>query len=181
MGEVEAGGIWGTEMTFDHFTTCRSLLIAAMIVIAATPAGLAFAQTVGAIADSEPITELEIQQRSRLTEQSTRKTPARDEVIDELRKEKLKVQEAREFGVEVSDSEVDQAYANMASSHAADARAADRATRAVRRQRRHPQAPYSGRYGVGEVQTAATSGSAAAVSAGSSTPVSAGFAAARSR
>ena len=101
-------------MTFDHFTNCRSLLIAALIIIAATPAGLAFAQTVGAIADSEPITELEIQQRSRLTEQSTRKTPARDEVIDELRKEKLKVQEAREFGVEVSDSEVDQAYANMA-------------------------------------------------------------------
>ena len=102
-------------MTFDHFTTCRSLLIAAMIVIASTPAGTVLAQTVGAIADSEPITELEIQQRSRLTEQSTRKTPAREEVIDELRKEKLKVQEAREFGVEVSDSEVDQAYANMAS------------------------------------------------------------------
>jgi peptidyl-prolyl cis-trans isomerase SurA len=115
MGEAEAGGSLGGEMTFDDFTTCRSLLVAAMIVITSTPAGLALAQTVGAVADSEPITELEIQQRSRLTEQSTRKTPAREEVIDELRKEKLKVQEAREFGVEVSDSEVDQAYANMAS------------------------------------------------------------------
>ena len=105
----------GDEMTFDHFTTCRSLLIAALIVIASTPAGTAFAQTAGVVADSEPITELEIQQRSRLAEVSTHKKPSREEVVDELRKEKLKVQEARSAGIEVADSEVDQAYAYMAS------------------------------------------------------------------
>lgn len=101
-------------MTFDDFTTCRGLLVAAMIVITSTTAGTAFAQTAGVVAHSEPITELEIQQRSRLAEVSTHKKPSREEVVDELRKEKLKVQEAREFGVEVSDSEVDQAFANMA-------------------------------------------------------------------
>jgi peptidyl-prolyl cis-trans isomerase SurA len=36
-------------------------------------------------------------------------------VIDELRKEKLRVHEAKKFGVEVPDSEVDEAYAAMAS------------------------------------------------------------------
>jgi hypothetical protein len=36
-------------------------------------------------------------------------------VIDQLRKEKLSVQEARKFGVAVRDSDVDEAYATMAS------------------------------------------------------------------
>jgi peptidyl-prolyl cis-trans isomerase SurA len=58
---------------------------------------------------------LKSRSRSRLTEVSTRKTPSREEVIDELRKEKLKISEARKFGVEVSDAEVDEVYATMAS------------------------------------------------------------------
>jgi peptidyl-prolyl cis-trans isomerase SurA len=102
-------------MTFDHFTNCRRLLAAAMIAIAATAAGTALAQTVGAITDNVPVTEPEIAQRSRLTEVSTRKTPTREEVIDELRKEKLKISEARKLGVEVSDAEVDEVYATIAS------------------------------------------------------------------
>ena len=102
-------------MTFDHFTSCRRLLAAAMIVIASTAAGTALAQTAGVIADGEPITELEIQQRSRLAEHGARKAPAREDVIDELRKEKLKINEARASGVEISDSEVDESYARMAS------------------------------------------------------------------
>jgi peptidyl-prolyl cis-trans isomerase SurA len=93
-------------------TTCRSLLVAATIAIISTAAGTALAHTVGA--DSEQITELEIQQRSRLTEHGG-KAPAREDVIDELRKEKLKINEARASGVEISDSEVDEAYARMAS------------------------------------------------------------------
>jgi peptidyl-prolyl cis-trans isomerase SurA len=102
-------------MTFEHFTNCRRLLVAAMIVIASTAAGTALAQTVGAITDNVAITEPEIAQRSRLTEVSTRKTPSREEVINELRKEKLKISETRKFGVEVSDAEVDEVYATMAS------------------------------------------------------------------
>jgi peptidyl-prolyl cis-trans isomerase SurA len=104
----------GDEMTFDHFTNRRRLLAAAMIAIASTAVGTALAQTVGAITDNVPITEPEIAQRSRLTEVSTRKTPSREEVIDELRKEKLKISGARKFGVEVADSEVDVVYADMA-------------------------------------------------------------------
>jgi peptidyl-prolyl cis-trans isomerase SurA len=100
---------------FGKFRTCRDLLVAAMIVVIPMPAGTALAQTVGAITDNVPVTELEIEQRGRLTQLSTRKTPSREEVIDELRKEKRKIQEAREFGVEVSDAEVDEIYATMAS------------------------------------------------------------------
>ena len=108
-------------MTFDRFTSCHRLLAAAIIAIMSTTAGAALAQTAGAAlaqtagADSEQITELEIQQRSRLMEHGARNAPAREDVIDELRKEKRKINEARASGVEISDSEVDESYARMAS------------------------------------------------------------------
>jgi peptidyl-prolyl cis-trans isomerase SurA len=79
-------------------------MVAAMLVIVLTPVGTASAQT-----------DVEIAQRSKLIELSTHKAPAQEDVIDELRKEKLKISEAGKFGVEVSDSEVDAAYTHMAS------------------------------------------------------------------
>jgi peptidyl-prolyl cis-trans isomerase SurA len=36
------------------------------------------------------------------------------QVIDELRREKARIREAKQFGIEISDAEVDEAYANMA-------------------------------------------------------------------
>ena len=65
--------------------------------------------------NGEPITALDIEQRSKLTQLSTQKTPARQEVIDELITEKLKVREAKRFGLEVCNAEVDSAFAAMAS------------------------------------------------------------------
>jgi peptidyl-prolyl cis-trans isomerase SurA len=96
------------------FKAWRILLIAFITVVAAVPACIALAQTIGAVVDSEPITELEIDQRSRLNQLVTRKPPAREQVIDELRREKAKVRDARQFGVEISESEVEQAYAQIA-------------------------------------------------------------------
>jgi peptidyl-prolyl cis-trans isomerase SurA len=96
------------------FITCRSFSLAAIILIAPTPAGTAFAQTADTVADTE-ITELEIDQRSKLNELSTHKPPSREDVTEELRREKRRVDEARKLGVDVSDAEVDEAYAHMAS------------------------------------------------------------------
>ena len=45
---------------------------------------------------------------------STQKAPARQDVIDELINEKLKVREAKRFGLEVTNAEVDSALATMA-------------------------------------------------------------------
>jgi peptidyl-prolyl cis-trans isomerase SurA len=100
---------------FGNVTTCRSLLVAAMTVVSSMPASTAIAQTVGAIVDSGPITELEIQHRSRLTELAAHKRPTRAEIVAELRNEKVRIHEARKIGVEVPDSEVDEAYAAIAS------------------------------------------------------------------
>jgi peptidyl-prolyl cis-trans isomerase SurA len=101
-------------MMFDRSTTCRALLVAAMMVAVPVLATPVHAQQVVVIVNGEPITALDIEQRSKLTQLSTHKTPARQEVIDELIVEKLKVREAKKFGLELSSSEVDSAYATMA-------------------------------------------------------------------
>jgi peptidyl-prolyl cis-trans isomerase SurA len=93
--------------------TCRTLSIAAIIVVS-MPVGTALAQTAGAVVDTQ-VTELEIQQRSRLNELSTHKAPRLEEVVNELRQEKRRVEDARRLGVDVSDAEVDEHYAKMAS------------------------------------------------------------------
>jgi len=93
--------------------TCRTLLATAVIFVAADMASVGHAQETGLMVDNEPITELEIEQRSKFTQSVKRKTPSRQEVINDLRNEKLKAHEARKVGLEVSDSEVDRAYAEM--------------------------------------------------------------------
>jgi peptidyl-prolyl cis-trans isomerase SurA len=88
------------------------VIVGAMIAIALVPTA-AYAEPVDV--NGEPITETEIEQRSSLKQVGKRPTPSRDEVIEELRNEKLKIQEARKSGVEITDTEVDRAYATMAS------------------------------------------------------------------
>jgi peptidyl-prolyl cis-trans isomerase SurA len=102
-------------MTVDCFLASRKLLVATILICAAFAAATgARAQQVVVIVNGEPITALDIEQRSKLNQLSTHKTPARQEVLDELINEKLKVREAKKFGLDVSTAEVDKAYATMA-------------------------------------------------------------------
>lgn len=103
-------------MMFDGFTTFRKLLAATLLALAAVaPTTGARAQQIVVIVNGEPITALDIEQRSKLIELSTHKAPPRQEVIDELINEKLKVREAKKFGLDIPTTEVDNAYASMAS------------------------------------------------------------------
>jgi peptidyl-prolyl cis-trans isomerase SurA len=52
----------------------------------------AWAQQVAVIVNGEPITTYDIEQRSKLTQLRVHKTPPRDEVVNDLIDEKLKVQ-----------------------------------------------------------------------------------------
>jgi len=100
---------------FDCRRTCRNLLTAALLAAGVWAlGGVARAQQVVVIVNGEPITALDIEQRSKLAELSTHKAPPRQEVLDELINEKLKVREAKKFGLEISSSEVDSAFATMA-------------------------------------------------------------------
>jgi peptidyl-prolyl cis-trans isomerase SurA len=71
------------------------------------------AQSVVVMVNGEPITSLDIEQRTKLNFLTTRKQMPRQEVIEELIDEKVKVKEAKRFGVDPTASDIDQAYAGM--------------------------------------------------------------------
>jgi peptidyl-prolyl cis-trans isomerase SurA len=88
----------------------RSPIAAAIAALALfCGAGAAQAQ-VAALVNGEPITVLDIAQRTRLIQLSTHKTPARQELIDD----KLKVHVARRYIAEVPKREIEGAYAGIA-------------------------------------------------------------------
>jgi peptidyl-prolyl cis-trans isomerase SurA len=95
-----------------------SPVIATAVLVAALVAGTAStsrAQQIVVMVDGEPITALDLEQRSKLIQASTHKAPARQEVLDDLINDKLEVKEAKKYSLEVSDSDVDKAYSSMAS------------------------------------------------------------------
>lgn len=98
-----------------HLTPLRNLF--ATCVVAACIAVLpmaAHAQQVVVIVNGEPITTLDVVNRSKLIQLTTRQAPSRQAVIDELIDEKLKVNFAKRYKLEASDSDVDATFADMA-------------------------------------------------------------------
>jgi peptidyl-prolyl cis-trans isomerase SurA len=71
------------------------------------------AQTVSVMVNGEPITDYDIEQRSKLFFLTNRKAPDRKVVINELIDEKVKIREGKKFGVDPGVSDIDQAYAGM--------------------------------------------------------------------
>ena len=84
----------------------------AILSVLAAPA---HAQTVAVMVNGDPITEYDIEQRSKLDFLSTHKQPARQDIISQLIDDKVKIKEAKKFGVDPTASDVDQAYGEMAS------------------------------------------------------------------
>ena len=79
----------------------RALSLAALALAAVLATSLPACAQVVAIVGGEPITEVDIQQRSRLIELSTQKKPPRQEVLDDLIDDKLKVQLSKRYIAEV--------------------------------------------------------------------------------
>jgi peptidyl-prolyl cis-trans isomerase SurA len=73
----------------------------------------AFAQ-VACMVNGDPITNFDIEQRSKLLMLSTHKPPDRKDVINELIDEKVKLKEGKKFSIDPSTSDVDQSYTGMA-------------------------------------------------------------------
>lgn len=104
-----------TDMTI--FTpTIRPLLfvLVTALVLIGSP-GLLHAQTIVVMVNGEPITDFDIEQRTKLDVLSTHKQPARQEVINTLIDEKVKIKEGKKYGVDPTASDVEQSYASMAS------------------------------------------------------------------
>jgi peptidyl-prolyl cis-trans isomerase SurA len=76
-------------------------------------ASISHAQSVVVMVNGDPITNFDVEQRSKLTLLTTHKAPERQQVLNELIDEKLKIKEAKKFGVDPGSSDIDQAYAGM--------------------------------------------------------------------
>ena len=87
-------------------------LIGAVVGLALARPGTALAQVV-VIANGSPITEYDIQQRSKL-DAISHKNASRQQVINDLIDDRLKIARAKVYGLEVSDTEVNDAFDGMA-------------------------------------------------------------------
>jgi peptidyl-prolyl cis-trans isomerase SurA len=93
--------------------------IAGAIMLALTPA--AFAQQVVAFVNGQPITALDIEHRAKFLQMSGKKSPSRKEVMDSLIDEILEIAEAKRYGLDVPDSQVDESYSTVATRMGMDA------------------------------------------------------------
>ena len=96
----------GPSRLFQTLMACAALVAGGGVIPAR-------AQSVAVMVNGEPITSMDIDQRMKLTTLSTQKTPSRQQVIEELIDEKVKIKEAKRFGVDPSGADIDQSFAAM--------------------------------------------------------------------
>jgi peptidyl-prolyl cis-trans isomerase SurA len=94
------------------FMILRVRILATLIVLAA--GGSAVAQHVVVFVNGDPITAIDVEQRSKFLTITGQKQVSRQEVLDQLIDEILKVREGRRWGIEASDSDVSNNFSGMA-------------------------------------------------------------------
>ncbi|MDA9490649.1 SurA N-terminal domain-containing protein [Bradyrhizobium sp. CCBAU 11361] len=87
------------------------LLVLAALFLAAAPAR---AQNIVVMVNGDPITDFDIDQRSKLDQLTTQKTPSRQDVINELIDDRVKLKEGKKYGVDPGVSDINQSYEGMA-------------------------------------------------------------------
>lgn len=90
----------------------RAWLMGVAVALAFSAPVTSRAQVV-VIANGSPITEYDIQQRTKL-EAISQKNPTRQQIISDLIDDRLKIARAKVYGLEVGDSEVNNAFEGMA-------------------------------------------------------------------
>jgi len=94
--------------------SCRGLAVA-LTVVASTLALSAPARAqVVAVVNGSPITNLDVEQRTKLDSLGGRKPPSRQEVLQSLIDDKIKISVAKTFSLEATDSELEAAFTDMA-------------------------------------------------------------------
>jgi peptidyl-prolyl cis-trans isomerase SurA len=109
MAQVPTGIPWGFF---------AAAVLAAAMLSGTSSAG--HAQEVVELVNGQPITALDIEHRAKFIQMSTNKVPARQDVINELVDETLELVEAHRYGIDVPDSEVDNAFAGVGTRMGAD-------------------------------------------------------------
>ena len=98
-----------------HWLSSLLLGGAAALILFAGCGSPAQAQSVAVMVNGEPITNYDIEQRMKLNFLTTHKPAVRQDVINELIDEKVKIKEGKKFGVDPTSSDIDQSYASMSS------------------------------------------------------------------
>ena len=93
-----------------------ALVLAAVTLLAVVSTARSQEEVV-LLVNGEPITSLDIQQRSKFMELSSHKAPTRQEAIDSLVDQILELREAKRYDIVPSNSDVNNAYASVASSY----------------------------------------------------------------
>ena len=84
------------------------LILGCVAVLALLGCGTpSHAQTVAVMVNGEPITNYDIEQRSKLDFLTSHKPAVRQDVINELIDEKVKIKEAKKFGIDPTSSDID--------------------------------------------------------------------------
>ena len=81
----------------------------------------ATAQQVVAFVNGQPVTNLDIEHRAKFLQMTTKKVPSRKEVMDSIIDEILEITEAKRFGLEVPDDQVNDNYKLVATRMGLDA------------------------------------------------------------
>jgi len=89
----------------------RLFLALAVLFLAGTPSR---AQNIVLMVNGEPITDFDIEQRSKLDLLTTQKSPGRQEIINELIDDRVKLKEGKKYGVDPGVSDINQSYEGMA-------------------------------------------------------------------
>jgi peptidyl-prolyl cis-trans isomerase SurA len=100
-------------------TVFAAAMLAATILV--TVPSTAHAQQVVAFVNGQPITELDVEHRSKLIQLSTKKPASRKEALDSLIDEILEIDEAKRFSIDVPDADVETSYSGVASRMGIDA------------------------------------------------------------
>jgi peptidyl-prolyl cis-trans isomerase SurA len=95
----------------------RSLIAGCAVAFAVLAGGGSplHAQSVALLVNGEPITNYDIEQRTKLNALTAQKQMPRQEVIDQLIDEKVKIKEAKKYGVDPTSSDIEQSYSGMSS------------------------------------------------------------------
>jgi peptidyl-prolyl cis-trans isomerase SurA len=92
----------------------RLIMSAAAALLLTAGGSQLHAQSVAVMVNGEPITNYDIEQRTKLNVLS-HKASTRQQVIDELIDEKVKIREGKKFGVDPGASDIDASFAQMSS------------------------------------------------------------------
>lgn len=104
----------GTRLQRQAARTWLAIGLLGALSLAGAMAPSAAAAQVVVVANGSPITELDIQQRTKLIAVSTHKAPTRKDVINELIDDRLKIAKAKTYGLEPSNAQIDTAFEGMA-------------------------------------------------------------------